>query len=118
MNLYRETTDWTTPNHVYLLDESKQYMHGYSILGEEPLQMFKQPIRFSTRGRTFQFVSHYAGETKENVKHIVSVQVEGSRGAEYTVILQDDSATCTCQGFQFRSDCRHLELARNQFLYL
>ena len=118
MILVRETTDWTTPNHTYLLDDSRQYMHGYIKRGRADVEMFKSPIRFSTRGRTFQFVSHYAGETKENVKHIVSVQVEGSRGAEYTVILQDDSATCTCQGFQFRSDCRHLELARNQLLYL
>lgn len=118
MRLFRETTDWTTPNHVYLLDDSKQYMHGYMVDGREPLQMFKAPIRFSIRGRTFEFVSYFAGETKQDTKHIVSVQVEGSKGAEYTVILQDSEASCDCTGFKYREDCKHIPLAREQLLYL
>jgi hypothetical protein len=118
MKLYKETTEWDTPNHTYLLDDSKQYAYGYSIDGTEPLFMFKKPIRFDIRGRKFEFVSFYDGAPKQEVRNIVSVQVDGSKGVDYTVILEDDAASCTCQGFQFRGSCRHIPLAREALLYL
>jgi hypothetical protein len=118
MILVQETTDWTTPNHVYLLDDSRQYMHGYIKRGAADLQMFKAPIRFSTRGRSFHFIRSYNGETQDDAKHIVSVQVEGSRGDKYTVILQDNEITCDCTGFKYRAECRHIPLARELLLYL
>lgn len=117
MKLFRETTDWDTPNHTYILDDSKQYAYGYSVLGTEPIYMFKKPIRFDIRGRKFVFVQNYAGE-ETAVREIVSVQVEGSKGVDYTVILEDEKATCTCPGFQYRGDCRHIPLARNTLVYL
>jgi len=118
MILVRETTDWTTPNHTYLLDDSRQYMHGYIKLGAANVQMFKQPIRFSTRGRTFHFIRSCNGETQDDAKHIVSVQVEGSKGNQYTVILQDSEASCDCPGYKFRAECKHIPLARDRLLYL
>ena len=114
MNYFRETTDWNTPNHVYLLDDNKQYMHGYMVDGREPLQKFKAPIRFDTRGRTFVF--HSAGPAV--VRNIVSVAVEGSKGTEYTVILEDSKSSCDCTGFKYRGECKHLAIARESLIYL
>lgn len=35
-------------------------------------------------------------------------QVQGSRGAVYTVTQRGGHKTCTCPGFQFRKDCKHV----------
>lgn len=35
--------------------------------------------------------------------------VEGSRGAKYFVIKNQNLYTCTCPGFQFRRSCKHIE---------
>jgi hypothetical protein len=35
--------------------------------------------------------------------------VEGSQGSRYTVIRTKNSWTCSCPGFQFRKDCRHIK---------
>lgn len=116
MKLYRETTDWTTPNHTYLLTDNKQYMHGYIKLGSADVQLFKQPIRFDTRGRTFQFVSDYSQDAAESTATVVTVQ--GSKGDKYYVRLDDSTASCSCTGFKYRGECKHLEIARSSLLYL
>jgi len=37
------------------------------------------------------------------------VKVTGSKGDQYTVMIEDGTATsCTCPGFAFRNKCRHL----------
>ena len=118
MILVQETTDWTTPNHTYILDDSRQYMHGYIKQGRADIEMFKTPIRFSTRGRSFHFIKKYNGMMQEDVKHIVSVQVEGSKGNKYTVILEDSKSSCDCTGFKYRGECKHIGLAREMLLYV
>lgn len=41
---------------------------------------------------------------------IERVKVTGSKGDEYTVMIEDGTATsCTCPGFAYRKKCRHLE---------
>jgi len=116
MKLYRETTNWTTPNHTYLLNDSKQYMHGYIKLGTAALRMFKAPIRFDTRGRTFQFVSEYAAENQDVAAAVVEVQ--GSKGDKYYVTLDDSAASCSCTGFKYRGECKHIALAREGLIYV
>jgi hypothetical protein len=116
MRLYRETTDWDTPNHTYLLDDSKQYMHGYIKLGAADVEMFKSPIRFSTRGRSFQFVSAYNQDTPASTAAVI--EVLGSKGDKYYVTLGDSDASCSCTGFKYRGECKHQDLARKALLYL
>jgi hypothetical protein len=36
-------------------------------------------------------------------------QVEGSRGAVYTVTQRGADKTCTCPGFTFRESCKHVQ---------
>lgn len=117
MIIVQETTNWDTPNHAYILDDSRSHMHGYSVGGREPLQMFKAPIGFSTRGRTFQFISNYAGETIEYIPQQVVVDISGSKGSIYKVVLKDNGDACSCPGFKYRSECKHIEKARAE-LYL
>lgn len=38
----------------------------------------------------------------------------GSNQKQYTVQKKARSLTCTCPGFQFRHQCRHIEQVRNQ----
>jgi hypothetical protein len=38
----------------------------------------------------------------------------GSKGSVYTVTQQDRRYSCTCPGFQFRRQCRHVEQVREQ----
>ena len=35
--------------------------------------------------------------------------VEGSRGAKYFVVKNQNSYSCTCPGFQFRRSCKHIQ---------
>jgi hypothetical protein len=46
------------------------------------------------------------GATPEPVK----TNVYGSHGDKYTVTRIGDKLTCTCKGFQFRHNCRHLKM--------
>jgi len=38
----------------------------------------------------------------------VEKTVEGSKGNVYTVIKEDGRITCTCPGFTFRGQCKHM----------
>ena len=42
--------------------------------------------------------------------HDRSIQVDGSRGKQYTVTRSGTRITCTCEGFTFRKSCKHLKL--------
>lgn len=39
--------------------------------------------------------------------------VEGSRGSRYTVVQSKNSWTCTCPGYQFRKNCKHVTELKN-----
>lgn len=39
--------------------------------------------------------------------------VEGSKGSRYTVVRSKHIWTCTCPGFQFRRNCRHVTELKN-----
>jgi hypothetical protein len=111
MQFYKELTEWaqTTPNHVYLLSDSKDKMYAYIPEGTDRIQEFKNPIRFSTRGRKFQPVANRWNFRITVEKPANPVwQVLGSKGDTYKVELVDSMYTCTCSGFKFRGACRHI----------
>ena len=114
MRLYKETTVWDTLNHTYLLDENKRYMHGYIKFGCSEIEMFKNPIAFSARGRSFQEMDN---DINAPATDKVIISVKGSKGKYYSVELSDDAIFCPCEGFKYRSDCKHIEKARVE-LYL
>ena len=104
----QETTKWgehPTPNHIYLLDDSKQKMFGYVRSGTKELKTFAGPLRFDARRRTFKAVPNTFDIKEEEVTANI-IEVKGSKGNVYRV--NTVQKTCTCAGFSFRSTCRHL----------
>ena len=106
MEALQETTVWDYANHTYLLDGSK--LVAYLRQGESEPTYFKNGISgFDRRGRTFvkADISLFprAGKSQD------LVEVPGSNGKKYQVNLA--TGRCSCPGFNFRGDCKHIKLA-------
>ncbi len=103
MQAYQEVTDWDFPNHTYLLDGSK--MVAYIKKGETAPFYFSKPITIDKRGRKFVELKKnpFKAAPKSNL-----IKVAGSKGQTYFV--EPEAKTCTCPGFQFRGNCKHLEM--------
>jgi hypothetical protein len=107
MEALRETTDWATPNHTYLLDGTT--LIAYIKQGETTPFYFTKGIKhFDKRGRQFEKVSTTLFES--HVESAVSnlIEVQGSKGAVYYV--DPDAHSCTCPGFTFRGKCKHTDV--------
>ena len=100
MKFLRETTDWgkeNTPNHIYVLDGD--FMVAYIQQGTNQHKVFSKPIRFSKTGRTFDLIKDTGAEVP------AGRAVAGSKGAVYYVTADG----CTCPGFTYRGDCKHVK---------
>jgi hypothetical protein len=112
MKFYQETTEWegNTPNHTYLLNDSKDRMVGYVPAATGVLQLFKRPIGFDIRGRKFRVVPNTFGYVEPREEPVVPTwEVRGSKGDVYKVSLENNEYTCTCTGFKFRGHCKHID---------
>ena len=110
MKVLLETTEWDTKtsNHVYFLDDSKSKMFAYVKFGSGEPFKFKNPIRIDTRGRKFREVPNTWGFDIKEKPVGRTWQVTGSKGDVYTVTEDAGTLTCSCSGFKFRGQCRHL----------
>jgi hypothetical protein len=110
MKFYKETTDWAvpTPNHIYLLSTDKSKMFGYIKRGTEDTMVFKKPIRFDVRGRKFVEVKEL-GEIDLDEVRSEKWEFTGSKGDTYIVQKIDNVLKCTCPGFTYRGDCKHVK---------
>lgn len=53
-----ETTKWDTPNHIYIFDGKKSTkIVGYIKDGSNEITMFKKPLPFDKRKRTFKEIT-------------------------------------------------------------
>lgn len=107
MKIVQETTDWgksNTPNHIYFLDDSMTKMVAYIRMGTKDKFTFKKPIGFDRRGRTFKVIKTVNTEPE-------TIKVNGSKGSVYNLTRADGSWRCSCPGFTYRGNCKHLELA-------
>ena len=110
MKFLQELTEWSdnTPNHTYLVVDSKDKMLGYIRSGSKKLEMFKEPKPFDTRRRKFKQVPNIFGYIEpELVKSVNSWQVRSASGNVYTLERHGDRVSCSCSGFQFRGKCKH-----------
>jgi len=117
MKFYRETTTWavdyTVPDHIYLLNDSKDKMYGYLPAGSSEPQVIRKPYRFDTRGRTFEVVAELGEIDLDTVKASEQWQFAGSKGDTYIVQRTDGVLNCSCPGYTFRGQCRHVKEIEN-----
>ena len=112
MKWFAETTEWQgfQANHCYLMDDSRSKMYAYARFGERTAKVFEKPIPISVRGRQFKAIAD-----RWHVRIVVDkptgreVKITGSRGDTYIVSEQQGQWNCTCSGFRFRGDCRHIK---------
>ena len=113
MKWFAETTEWagaTAPNHVYLLDDSKSKMFAYVKFGKGLPEKFSKPIRIDIRGRKFKLnPEQYQVDVEAEVPEGRVIEVQGSKGDVYRVTELRGEWSCTCSGFKFRGDCRHIK---------
>lgn len=110
MEAVREITEWQVdyqqPNHDYLLDGDR--VLAYRKWGQGDIIPSKGNFRIDCRNRKFIKLdpNPFAGYQAEEAQQLV-VEVKGSKGQTYYVNAQEGS--CTCPGFQFRGECKHLK---------
>jgi hypothetical protein len=112
MKLFQETTKWDVdcPNHAYYLSDDKTKMYAYVPAGSNEVRTLKNFIRIDTRGRTFKEVPNTYGYFHDSEINNVSKswKVKGSKGDEYTITEEENGYSCTCSGFKFRAQCKHI----------
>lgn len=113
MKVFQETTVWDegNANHTYFMDDAKSRAYAYLPVGKTEIFEFKTPIKLDVRGRKFKEVTNSwnfspRGEPKPVGK---SWTITGSKGDKYVVVLEDNIYNCTCSGFQFRGNCKHIK---------
>jgi hypothetical protein len=112
MKAFQETTEWATdfvmPNHVYFLSDSKDKMYAYVKASTGEIQEMSTPYRFRASGRKFREVPNTWGYSVDDRPAGRTWMVPGSRGDIYTVSENNVEWACTCAGFKFRGDCKHV----------
>ena len=110
MEAVRETTEWTgvdyrQPNHDYLLDGDK--VLAIRPWGTGTIQYLSGKIKIDRRGRKFVKLDPNPFDIKQQKKEPMVIEVKGSKGNSYFVNVEEK--TCTCPGFTFRGDCKHVK---------
>ena len=110
LKVLKEITQWSTctPNHVYFLDDSKTKCYAYIRSGDNTPLSFKKPLAIDIRGRKFVEIANRWKFSVDEVPMGRTWKVAGSKGDTHTVSEENGSLSCTCAGYKFRSQCRHV----------
>jgi hypothetical protein len=116
MKFFQEITPGDDyPNHTYLLSDNKEFAHGYIRAGTKDLFTFKSKYRFGTKGRKFREVTGYSlPDIEEPTPEGQVWEIVGSRGDKYLVQKIDNMLQCSCSGFKFRGNCKHVKQVEEQ----
>jgi len=112
MEALRETTVWTgveykTPNHDYLLDGDT--VVAYRPWGTGEIRVLKGKLKIDRRGRKFEKLEPNPFTALDTAnKEPMVLEVQGSKGAVYRVNVE--SKTCSCPGYTYRGNCKHVEV--------
>jgi hypothetical protein len=112
MKWFAETTDYNgaVKNGVYLLDDGKSKMYAFRNPVTNSIKVFKNPIRMDMRGRKFTVNPvQFKTELTEPEPEGCTWTVTGSKGDEYKITDVNGNLSCTCSGFRFRGDCKHVK---------
>jgi hypothetical protein len=109
MIVVQETTKWSnnTPNHIYFLNDSKTKMFAYIQDGNDEQKVFKNPIDFYAKGRTFEVLRKIDDEKP-------GIAVKGSKGDVYYVNEKNGEYTCSCVGFKYHGTCKHIMKVKDE----
>ena len=113
MKFYQETTNWTIPNHIYLLSTDKSRAYGYIRRGTDAAVTFRKPLPFDQRGRRFVEVKELGEIDLDEVKS-EKWEFTGSKGDTYIVQKLDGILRCSCPGYTFRGDCKHVKQVKEK----
>lgn len=113
MKVLQEVTNWgehNVANHVYFMNDSRSKMYAYVQSGTKKPFKFKKPIGIDIRGRKFVEVPNkWKFHLEEEQPEGRVWTVKGSKGDEYKVTELNGNLSCTCSGFKFRGDCKHVK---------
>lgn len=121
LQILRETTEWSTgnpvPNHIYLLDEANRLI-AHAKFGGDEIVLSKAQFKIDKRHRTFVREKHsglaaIAKTFKTEKNPNTRVFKVKSKNKEYTVSLEGSNYSCTCTGFNFRGNCKHITAVAN-----
>lgn len=108
ITMLQETTDWgdhPVKNGVYHVNEHDQLVAYHAPGGE--LQEYKTPMkRFSKARRKFVVLDTYEEDDVDT--SVLRIEFEGSKGNTYYVTVEDGITQCTCPGYKFRGNCKHV----------
>lgn len=111
--ILKEVTDWNStcqPNHTYLLSDSGRIIAYAPWHGDEVVTL-KSGMKIDKRYRKFVKTTH-SGLAKLLPKQQAEVGVRKfnvkSKEKEYTVSVKGSNYSCTCTGFSFRGQCKHI----------
>lgn len=110
MKFLQETTQWadSTPNHIYVMNDTKSRALGYIPAGKNAVFTFSKPVAIDMRGRKFQEVPNTFGYTDPTAAQ-TKWEVKGSKGDIYTIQEIDGVLQCSCSGYKFRGQCKHVK---------
>lgn len=105
IEILQEITDWgkyKVNNGIYHVNSAGKLV-AFQPNADEPVQELNVPsTQFSKARRKFKKIGSYPEPKKENV-----IEVKGSTGNIYYV--DTDKRTCTCPGFTYRGNCKHVK---------
>jgi hypothetical protein len=83
-------------------------MYGYIKAGTEEVTVVKKAYNFDARRRTFVEVKELGEIDLDTVKG-ETWNFTGSKGETYIVQKTDNMLKCSCPGYTYRGDCKHIK---------
>lgn len=99
IEILQEVTDWSDAGHN--VANGIYHVNSAGHLVQHNDTIFKTPLKgFSKSRRKFKKI----GERPDEVYRPEVIKVEGSNGKIYTIL----DGKCSCPGFIYRGDCKHV----------
>jgi len=112
IEILQETTDWgkyKVNNGIYHVNSAGKLV-AFQPNEHAPVQHLKVPsTQFSKARRKFKKIGERPDPQTEQDSNII--EVKGSTGKIYIIDL--DKKTCTCPGFTYRGNCKHVKQYRS-----